>query len=81
MCKRIFKEESNPREWLLKNCEQVIVRVQRQINHLRQQIREPGKKRARGHYTKRRQFYYKQLADVVESVTGAVTLVCGVNFT
>ena len=26
-------------------------------------------------------FYYKQLADVVESVTGAVTLACGLNCT
>ena len=27
MAKKIFKEEANPREWLLRNCEQVISRV------------------------------------------------------
>ena len=81
MCKKMFAEEPNPRDWLLKNVDQVITRVHRQITHLRNQIREPSRKKSRGHYTKKRQFYYKQLADVVESVTGAVTLVCGVNFT
>jgi hypothetical protein len=30
---------------------------------------------------RKRQFFYKQLADVVESVTGAATIACGLNFT
>lgn len=30
---------------------------------------------------RKRPVYYKQLADIVESVVGAVTLSCGINFT
>jgi len=39
---------------------------------------EKGKKAIK---PKKRLFYYKQLADVVESVTGAVTMQCGLNST
>lgn len=30
---------------------------------------------------KKRPVYYKQLADIVESVVGAVTISCGINLT
>jgi uncharacterized membrane protein len=30
---------------------------------------------------RKRPVYYKQLADVVESVVGAVTIACGINLT
>ena len=34
-----------------------------------------------GAQTRKRQFFYKQLADVIESVTGAATIACGLNLT
>lgn len=66
--------EGGPRKCLLLNIEKVISKVESQIN---QNSKKPGQnnKRQKG------PFYYKQLADVVESVTGAVTLACGLNCT
>ena len=81
MCKEEFEvQKSNPKDWLIANVDGVIDKVRRQIDNLRSKQRNEGGKR-RYPARKKRQFYYKQLADVVESVTGAVTLVCGVNFT
>ena len=80
MCKEHFEECPNPKHWLLESLQSVIEKVNYQIQIQRSKLRESSSKR-RYPTRKKRQFYYKQLADVVESVTGAVTLVCGVNFT
>lgn len=45
------------------------------------QINQNSKKSNERNKRQKGPFYYKQLADVVESVTGAVTLACGLNCT
>jgi len=57
---------------LLLNINKVIKKVEIQIDKNKRKS-EGKSKRVKG------PFYYKQLADVVESVTGAVTLACGLN--
>ena len=75
MCKAIlFDIEGGPRHCLIKNIDKVITKVESQINQNAKKSNERNK-RQKG------PFYYKQLADVVESVTGAVTLACGLNCT
>jgi len=51
------------------------------INKVESQISKGFKKANERNWRQKGPFYYKQLADVVESVTGAVTLACGLNCT
>ena len=72
MCRKIMCEiPEGPKFCLLQNIEKVISKVESQISK-KSNFRNSRQKRS---------FYYKQLADVVESVTGAVTLACGLNCT
>ena len=75
ICKVIMtKIEGGPKTCLLENIDKVISKVESQISSNSKKSGERNK-RQKG------PFYYKQLADVVESVTGAVTLACGLNCT
>ena len=75
MCKVIISDiEGGPRYCLMRNLDKVTSKVESQINQNAKKSNERNK-RQKG------PFYYKQLADVVESVTGAVTLACGLNCT
>ena len=74
ICKAILCNSGGPRSCLLSNIEKVIGKVESQISNNSKKPNERNK-RQKG------PFYYKQLADVVESVTGAVTLACGLNCT
>ena len=75
MCKMIISDLSGgPKKCLITNIDKVITKVESQINQNAKKSNERNK-RQKG------PFYYKQLADVVESVTGAVTLACGLNCT
>ena len=76
MCRAIISDIlGGPRSCLLKNIDKVITKVESQINQNAKKSNERNNKRQKG------PFYYKQLADVIESVTGAVTLACGLNCT
>lgn len=77
MCKLLMDGSilGGPRQCLLANIEEVIKKVEKQIEESGKSKRGSDRRRQKG------PFYYKQLADVVESVTGAVTLACGLNCT
>ena len=72
LARQLLVTGSSPRDLLLMNINKVIGRVDSQIKKNKKKS-EGKSKRVKG------PFYYKQLADVVESVTGAVTLACGLN--
>ena len=74
ICVNILDEIGGPRECLIKNINKVIMKVESQIS-------QNYKKSIVKNYRQKGPFYYKQLADVVESVSGAVTLACGLNCT
>lgn len=75
ICVKIMTDPwHSPKKILLLNIDKVITKVESQIS---QNCKKPNERNRR----QKGPFYYKALADVVESVTGAVTLTCGLNCT
>ena len=62
----------------VKMCEEKITS---QKNVKVKDIKENKSKNINKHSTSKKQFFFKQLADIVESVTGAATVACGLNLT
>jgi dsRNA-specific ribonuclease len=63
-----------------RNIKSAIKRFRKQLEDKRLDRDSKNGKTAFLQKTVKRQLYLKQLADVVESITGAVALACGLNF-
>ena len=79
---RILAKAKIPPLRLLKYCTEVVSKkIQAQILKQRESRDRKNQDNNKIAQQRRRPVYYKQLADVVESVIGAVTIACGVNLT
>jgi hypothetical protein len=76
-----YDPESGPYQWLHKNIGNVIKRFEVQLKKKEDERDLKNRKTYNMQRLRTRQLYLKQLADVVESITGAVTIACGLNFT
>lgn len=80
-CKIMFQAKFTPSR-ILKFCVDVCHgKIQNQIDKQKKARDNKNAENRRAAVSKKKQFYYKQYADVVESVTGAVTIACGLNLT
>lgn len=76
-----YDKDSCPWNWLHTNIRLVIKRFEIQLDKKLQDRESKNRKTQSMQRMKNRQLYLKQLADVVESITGAVMIACGLNFT
>ena len=74
-------EDYQPLSWLYKNISNVIKENESKIALKEQDRDSKNRKTFQMQRARTRQLYLKQLADVVESITGAVAIACGLNFT
>lgn len=59
----------------------VLDKIKQQVQKQREARDKKAAENMKQNQLRRRPVYYKQLADVVESVIGAVTIACGINLT
>lgn len=76
-----YDKDTSPWHWLHENIRQVIKRFRIQLDKKEQDRESKNRKTQSMQRMRTRQLYLKQLADVVESITGAVMIACGLNFT
>ena len=80
-CKLMFEAELTPHKIQMLCSDVCNTKIHSQVEKQKADRDRRTADNTKQNLNKKRQFYYKQYADVVESISGAVTIACGINFT